>query len=225
MRVGGRLKHSNIPYDQKHQILLSAKHHFTKLIIQHEHIKQLHAGTQSTIAAVRMKYWPLSLKNSVKSVIRSCVTCIKAKPICTDYLMGDLPQHRLTPGKAFENIGVDYFGPVHIRDSMKRKHNLIKAYGAVFVCFATKAIHVELVGNLSTEAFLAALKRFVARKGSISNIYSDNGTQFIGANTELKKLLKQLQTQTQTEQVKAYMAHNGIRWHFIPPRSPHFGGL
>ncbi|GJQ88544.1 hypothetical protein Trydic_g3631 [Trypoxylus dichotomus] len=141
------------------------------------------------------------------------------------YLMGDLPQHRLTPGKAFENIGVDYFGPVHIRDSMKRKHNLIKAYGAVFVCFATKAVHVELVGNLSTEAFLAALKRFVARRGSISNIYSDNGTQFIGANTELKKLLKQLQTQTQTEQVKAYMAHNGIRWHFIPPRSPHFGGL
>ncbi|GJQ70763.1 hypothetical protein Trydic_g23054, partial [Trypoxylus dichotomus] len=225
MRVGGRLKHSNIPYDQKHQILLPAKHHFTKLIIQHEHIKQLHAGTQSTIAAVRMKYWPLSLKNSVKSVIRSCVTCIKAKPICTDYLMGDLPQHRLTPGKAFENIGVDYFGPVHIRDSMKRKHNLIKAYGAVFVCFATKAVHVELVGNLSTEAFLAALKRFVARRGSISNIYSDNGTQFIGANTELKKLLKQLQTQTQTEQVKAYMAHNGLRWHFIPPRSPHFGGL
>ncbi|GJQ79779.1 hypothetical protein Trydic_g19269, partial [Trypoxylus dichotomus] len=181
--------------------------------------------TQSTIAAVRMKYWPLSLKNSVKSVIRSCVTCIKAKPRCTDYLMGDLPQHRLTPGKAFENIGVDYFGPVHIRDSMKRKYNLIKAYGAVFVCFATKAVHVELVGNLSTEAFLAALKRFVARRGSISNIYSDNGTQFIGANTELKKLLKQLQTQTQTEQVKAYMAHNGIRWHFIPPRSPHFGGL
>ncbi|GJQ77806.1 hypothetical protein Trydic_g4703, partial [Trypoxylus dichotomus] len=141
------------------------------------------------------------------------------------YLMGDLSQHRLTPGKAFENIGVDYFGPVHIRDSMKRKHNLIKAYGAVFVCFATKAVHVELVGNLSTEAFLAALKRFVARRGSISNIYSDNGTQFIGANTELKKLLKQLQTQTQTEQVKAYMAHNGTRWHFIPPRSPHFGGL
>ncbi|GJQ73362.1 hypothetical protein Trydic_g13729 [Trypoxylus dichotomus] len=158
-----------------------------------------------------MEYWPLSLRNSLKAVIKSCITCIKTKPICTDYFFASLVQHRIIPGKAFENIGVDYFGPVHIRDTTRRKHNFIKAYCAVFVWFGAKAVHVELVGNLSTKAFLAALKRFVARKESNLNIYSDNGTQFIGANTALKKLVKQLQAQIQTGQVNTYLTHNGTR--------------
>lgn len=225
IRVGGRLKHSNIPYPQKHQALLPAKHPFTKLIILNEHIKQLHAGTQQTMAAIRTKYWPLSLRNSVKAIIKTCITCFKTKPANVEYIMGNLPEHRVTPAKPFENIGVDYFGPIHIRENMKRKAKLVKSYGAIFVCFATKAVHIELVSNLSTEAFLAALKRLLSRRGSISNIYSDNGTQFVGANTELKKLRLQLQSQMKNENVKAYLANNDIKWHFIPPRSPHFGGL
>ncbi|GJQ71474.1 hypothetical protein Trydic_g13553 [Trypoxylus dichotomus] len=225
IRVGGRLKHSNISYPQKHQALLPAKHPLTKLIILNEHFKQLHAGTQQTIAAIRTKYWPVSLRNSVKAAIKTCVTCFKAKPTNAEYIMDNLPERRVTPAKPFENIGVDYFGPIYIRESMKRKANLVKSYGAIFVCFATKAVHIEIVSCLSTQAFLAALRRLVSRRGNISNIYSDNGTQFVGANAELKKLQLQLQNQIKSENVKAYLADNDIKWHFIPPKSSHFGGL
>ncbi|GJQ76032.1 hypothetical protein Trydic_g18085 [Trypoxylus dichotomus] len=202
IRVGGRLKHSNIPYPQKHQALLPAKHPLTKLIILNEHFK-----------------------NSVKAAIKTCVTCFKAKPTNAEYIMSNLPERTLTPAKPIENISVDYFGPIHTCDSMKREANLIKSYGAIFVCFATKAEHVELVRCLSTEAFLAALRRLISRRENISNIYSDNGSQFVGATAELKRLQLQLQNQIKFENVKAYLANNDIKWHFILLKSPHFGGL
>lgn len=225
IRVGGRLKNAPISYSQKHQVLLPSRHVLTKLIINNEHIKQFHAGLQLTISSIRAKYWPLSARSIVRSIIRNCITCFKTRPTTVKYLMGNLPLTRVLPARPFQNVGVDYFGPVYLRESSRRKALVAKAYGAVFVCFATKAVHLELVGNLTTNSFIAALKRFTARRGKISNIYSDNGTQFVGANNELRKLMNQLHAQVSKGSISEYLIADDINWHFIPPRAPHFGGL
>lgn len=96
----------------------------------------------------------------------------------------------------------------------------------MFVCFSTKAVHLELVGDLSTAAFLAALKRFVARRGKVSEIHSDNATNYKGAANELHQLYKLLKSNTLSRKlIFDWCANTDITWKFIPPRAPHFGGL
>ncbi|XP_043480294.1 uncharacterized protein LOC122509993 [Leptopilina heterotoma] len=96
---------------------------------------------------------------------------------------------------------------------------------AVFVCFATKAVHLELASDLTTEAFLACLKRFFARRGISQSIHSDNATNFVGTNNEIKELFKTINTVIIDERTKEYLSNKSVSWHFIPPRAPHFGGL
>jgi hypothetical protein len=98
--------------------------------------------------------------------------------------MGDLPKERLQPSRPFSTSGVDYAGPYLIKSSKLRNAKKVKSYIALFVCFSTKAVHLELVGDLTTESFLAAFKRFTSRRGHVSEIFSDNGTNFIRAECE-----------------------------------------
>lgn len=90
-------------------------------------------------------------------------------------------------------------------------------------CFTTKALHIELVSDLTSEAFLAALRRFVSRRGKPIKIYSDNGTNFVGAKAELDAFTKFVKTNDIS--IRTQLANEGIEWHFIPVQSPHFGGL
>ena len=108
--------------------------------------------------------------------------------------MGDLPSVRVKSSPPFSTTGVDFAGPITLRRGHTRKPTYVKAYVCVFVCLTTKAVHLELVSDLSTEAFLAALRRFVARRGCPYKILSDNGTNFVGANHELQKLYHHLET-------------------------------
>jgi len=225
MRVGGRLRNSAMSFDKIHPILLPAKHTFTWLVIRHEHHKQLHAGAQATLAAIRTKYWPLSARSNVKKCIRTCVTCFKAAPRSSQAIMGDLPSCRVKPAKPFETTGIDYCGPILIKSGRLRNAKRIKAYIAIFVCLCTKAVHIELVSDLSTEAFLSALKRFIARRGKITRIYSDNGTNFRGAANALKELYQLLHSRHCQETIDKGLKEDHIEWHFIPPHAPHFGGI
>ncbi|XP_075151125.1 uncharacterized protein LOC142225233 [Haematobia irritans] len=106
-----------------------------------------------------------------------------------------------------------------------RGRPLSKVYLAVFICFSVKAVHLELVPELTTESFISALKRFIARRGHCSTIYSDNATNFIGANRELREMLKSFMSDDHYKMVNEACGEAGITWRFIPPRSPHFGGL
>ncbi|CAK1595921.1 unnamed protein product [Parnassius mnemosyne] len=133
--------------------------------------------------------------------------------------MGSLPAVRCTPARPFLHSGVDYAGPINIRTSKGRGYHAYKGYICVFVCMVTRAIHLEAVSDLSTQGFLAAFRRFVSRRGHCSQIWSDNGTNFVGAARELNDL-KSIQ-QSVAQQVEA----EGTQWHFIPPHAPHFGGL
>ena len=113
-------------------------------------------------------------------------------------------------------------GPFEINGGNTRSKFISKCYITVFICMATKAIRLELVSDLTSEAFIAALKCFVARRGLIDHLYSDNGSNFVGANRELNAFFK---SEEFLRQVRSYTAKTQFHWHFIPLNSPHFGGL
>ncbi|XP_076383571.1 uncharacterized protein LOC143260874 [Megalopta genalis] len=226
IRVGGRLRNADIKYTQRYPIILPKSHPVTALITQFEHQQTLHSGIQGTLNAVRQRYWPVDGKNMTRHIIRKCLRCFKAKPTGPpDYLMGNLPRDRLVATRPFENTGVDYCGPLFVKEKRFRNQKRLKVYGAVFICFVTKAVHSELVSDLTTEAFLAALNRFFSRRGRSKNIYSDNATNFIGAKNEIAELLTLVRSRDHNDQVARHLANVGIVWHCSPPRSPHFGGL
>ncbi|XP_038106386.1 uncharacterized protein LOC119766077 [Culex quinquefasciatus] len=137
--------------------------------------------------------------------------------------MGELLSARVTVARPFSKVGVDYFGPVYIRPGPRRV--AIKAYVAVFVCMGTKAAHLELVTDLSTDRFIQALRRFIGRRGLPAEIFSDNGTNFVGARNQLQNLFELLRSKDHSEKVSKECADQGIQWHFNPPGAPHFGGL
>ncbi|XP_076381801.1 uncharacterized protein LOC143260421 [Megalopta genalis] len=222
LRVGGRLQNSTLAFAQKHPILLPRSHHVTDLIIRDAHTKGLHSGITATLHDVRQTYWPIDGRNATRKIVRQCVRCFRVNPPTVDYLMGNLPAARVTESRPFQNSGVDYCGPFYIKERRHRNRTRIKVYVAVFTCFATKAVHLEVAGDLTTDAFMAALKRFVARRGACQNMYSDNGTNFVGADNELREIYRTLPTD---ERLQTFLTTKGIAWHFTPALSPHFGGL
>jgi len=140
--------------------------------------------------------------------------------------MGNLPKHRVErPSRCFETCGVDYAGPLYIKSSHRRNAAISKAYICIFICFSTKAIHIELVYDLTADGFIVALKRFISRRGICQHIYTDNATNFVGANKQLEELKNVWDSKEHKENVQSFLNGNSITWHFIPPRAPHFGGL
>ncbi|KAJ0169142.1 hypothetical protein K1T71_013713 [Dendrolimus kikuchii] len=135
--------------------------------------------------------------------------------------MGNLPQQRLLPGGyPFETTGVDYSGAITCASRQGRGCRLVKVYIAIFICFTTKAVHLELVGDLTSNKYLLALYRFISRRGKPIHIYSDNGTSFVGAYNDISKFLK-----SNCNSLAEQLANEGINFHFIPAYSPHFGGI
>ena len=225
LRVGGRLKNFMLDYEVKHPIILPNRHFVTDLIITQEHQLQLHSGPQSTLYSLRLRYWPINGRSNTRRIIKKCVRCFRAKPKVLFPKMGDLPVHRVEPLRPFLRCGVDYAGPVLIKTGSKRSTKTAKAYVALFICFTTKAVHIELVSDLSSEAFLATFNRFVSRRGNVLDLYSDNGTNFVGANRYLKELGHFLKSHQFYEEVIKHLQLRNTIWHFISPRSPHMGGL
>ncbi|XP_011860104.1 PREDICTED: uncharacterized protein LOC105557467 [Vollenhovia emeryi] len=222
LRVGGRLRHSALPYETKHQLILPSHNRFTQLVIEHEHARLLHAGPQATLGALRLQYWILGARGIIRAIVHKCVPCFKAGPRASQQVMGNLPSFRVKPSRPFDNLGVDYCGPIFVREGNRRNARRSKAWIAIFVCLVTKAVHIELVTNLSTEGLLNALKRFIGRRGKPSNMFSDNGTNFVGANCELEELFNREEFR---HSIVNKMAEEAIAWHFIPPKAPYFGRL
>ncbi|XP_058837430.1 uncharacterized protein LOC131693535 [Topomyia yanbarensis] len=223
IRLGGRLRHSLESENTKHPIVLPAQHQFTRLILRYYHERLLHAGPQLLLGVVRLKFWPLGGRSVARHIVHKCQRCFRSKPTLVQQFMGDLPASRVTVSRPFSRSGVDYFGPVYIRPVPRRA--AVKAYVAIFICLCTKAVHLELVTDLSTNRFLQALRRFVSRRGRCTDMYSDNGTNFVGARNQLQEFLKMLKNRDHYDAVSKECAKEGIQWHFNPPSAPHFGGL
>ena len=221
IRLGGRLVHSALCYDERHPVVLP-RCRVSELLIDWAHRRCLHGGTQLTLRLLRQSYWIISARSLVKSHIHKCVKCVRHSAQTATQLMGDLPSPRVTPSPPFTHTGVDYAGPMDIIKGVSRGQRTTKHYVAVFVCLSTRAIHLESVDDYTTNGFLAAFDRFVARRGLPSDMYSDNGTNFHGADRELSRSFKAVLSD---QRFHDSLACDVVTWHFIPPVAPHFGGL
>jgi len=208
-----------------HQMILYPDHHFTKLVFSAEHIWLHHAEPQLLTASLREKFWIPRIRNLVRSVIHQCLPYYKFKAQATQQLIGELPPSRVRPSRPFLTTGVDYAGPILLRLGPTRSKTIVKGYIAIFVCLVTKAFHIEVVTSLTIEAFLAALRRFIARRGKPRTMYSDNDTNFQGASNELHEIYNMLHTSSQMTRIQDFLTSEGCDWKYIPPHSPHFGGL
>ncbi|XP_076232928.1 uncharacterized protein LOC143178274 [Calliopsis andreniformis] len=205
-------------------MILPYEHRLTVTIIEYERRRLLHVECQHTLSSLRTRFWPICDKRIVKKVLHKCLQCFKVNPVGSKHIMGNLPAARVTPTRAFSTCGVDYASPILIKEK-GRARAAHKSYICVFVCFVTKAVHLELATDLTTDAFLNCLHRFMSRRGRSHCIYSDNGTNFIGARNELNELEVLLNSEHHNDRIRPILSQEQIQWHLIPPHSPHFGGL
>lgn len=213
IRVGGRLRHSDLQFEAKHPLLLPGDNPLSRLIIEHVHKTNLHPGIKTLSYLIVQQFWILSPRKVINRCLSRCYRCFKANPKTLTPPMADLPSFRVNQLRAFHTVCVDFAGPFLITMAKNRGVKSTKAYVCVFVCCAVKAIHLELVSDMTAEAFIAAFERFVSRRGPCYAIHSDQGTNFVGASNQLRKLAADASVQLK------------IEWHFNPPSAPHFNGL
>ncbi|XP_073976442.1 uncharacterized protein [Rhodnius prolixus] len=225
LRVGGRLSASTLPYGFRHPLLLPKDHHLTRLIVDDAHLRLLHAGALATHSYLRRQYWIVNGRNVVRHRLAKCNRCFSVKPRPVIQPLGNLPAERISAASAFTVTGVDYAGPFAVSSARLRGAATTKGYLVAFICFATKAVHFEIASELSTSAFLAAFRRFTARRGLPTTVFSDNGTNFVGAHHQLRDLGRLIRNPRHQQLFVDSASTRGIEWRFIPPASPHFGGL
>lgn len=225
LRVGGRLQHSALPYSHKHQIILPKESTVTHLLIQNEHLKLLHSGQKLVLSSLQQRYWIVNGLRLVKKFLHRCMTCFRHKGVTAKQLMGSLPADRVNISRCFKKIGLDFAGPVAVKQSRIRGVITSHAYLCLFVCFVTHACHIELLSSLQTHTFIASLKRFIARRNVPSEIYCDNASTFKAANTHLSELYKLNSSKTHQAQVQTAASKLGINFKFVPCYSPVFAGL
>ena len=221
LRVGGRLLNAPLDFNAKFPLILSKNSHFCQIYVRHLHISNCHVGPKGLVALLRQKIWIVNAKEIARKIVRTCVNCFKFKPQFLSQLMGNLPEDRFVGNRAFLICGVDFCGPIYTTLRIRGKQP-IKTYIAVFVCFATKAVHLEAVNELSTDAFLCTLNRFIGRRGLPRKIWCDNGRNFVGSANLLSGQILGAKDQ---EKIQQSSAQRGIDFQFIPPRAPNFGGL
>ncbi|CAA9996049.1 unnamed protein product, partial [Nesidiocoris tenuis] len=223
LRVGGRLQHSTLADHSKHPLILPKTAPLSALVCDYYHQITLHGGAQVTQATLQSKFWILSARSLVRKRIHRCLTCYRETVKPTHPQMADLPPARVTQDRVFADTGVDFAGPFLVKQNTSRRAREVKAYMCIFVCTRVKAVHIELVGSLSTASYQAALERFVARRGLCRNIFCDQGRNFVGAAREMEEIRAFLQ-QTE-EDVGTFLSTRNVEYRFNPPLSPWMGGL
>ena len=213
-----RLQRSPLSDEAKHPIILPSGHHVTELIILQFHKDEGHAGPLQTSSALRQKYWDVRGHATVRKVLKTCLVCRIQNAKNSQQLMAPLPTPRVIPGKpAFTCTGVDYAGPFFT----KLGRRSTKRYICLFTCLATRAVHLECAFSLDEDSFLRAFLRFTRRRCTPEDVYSDNGSNFVGAEQEMKKSL----AEWNQSQIQKRCARKGVRRHFNPPAASHQGGV
>ena len=221
LRVGGRDCVKKVSYSSRHPVILSGKHPVTKLMIHFEHLCLLHAGPTLLACSLNHHFYILGGRKAIRSITHSCVICRRTSAKPQHQMLGQLPIECLTPDLVFEKVGVDYAGPFYIKYGHVRKPTVVKTYASVFVSFSVKAVLLELVSELTTEAFLACLRCFISRWGKPTLIWSNHSTNFVGAALEIKELVAFLKTQRSQDAISEFCSTQNIQWKFIPEHAPH----
>ncbi|XP_048048490.1 uncharacterized protein LOC125269604 isoform X1 [Megalobrama amblycephala] len=218
LKVGGRLRHSNYSESLKHPAIIPQNHSVTKMIIAHCHEKIKHQGKGFTINEVRSHgYWIPGISKSVASYIRRCVACRKLRRPTEIQKMADLPSERVNPSPPFMYTGMDCFGPFLV----KRGRSVCKRYGLLLTCLCSRAVHIEMLTDMTTDSFINALRCFIAIRGTVQQIRSDQGTNFMGAKNEFKKALEEIDT----ERVAAFLSEKQCDFVMNAPHASHVGGV
>ena len=223
--VGGRLRNANIEETQKHPVILSAKDRYTKLLLVHYHLTLMHAGPTAVLSHSGNMFYISGARRLAREICKTCVTCRRAAAKLGPQLMGQLPPTRLDPDYVFYNTGLDYAGPYLLKEGYVRRPVTIKCWMAVFVCFCTKAVHLELVKDATSESLVACISRFCSRRGLPHTIHSDNGSTMVGAKNELANLYSVLSTTKTKNGISDYLLSQRVQWKLTPVKAPHFGGL
>ncbi|XP_059223126.1 uncharacterized protein LOC131996940 [Stomoxys calcitrans] len=219
IRAFGRIQNGAfLNLEARQPIILPKNHRFTRLLVEFYHRKFLHINTATAMSEIRQKYWVPSLRQLLNSIQSHCSACKlrRARPLQPQ--MSALPMERVTSyDRAFTYTGLDYFGPVSVGIRRQRE----KRWVALFTCFTTRAIHLEIATDLSSDACLMCIRNFINRRGVPVSIRSDNGTNFVGIAKELQGIDMFLDTNSLSSGLTAL----GIKWIFNTPLNPSEGGV
>ncbi|XP_071827282.1 uncharacterized protein [Apostichopus japonicus] len=216
--VGGRLRRADLPEETKHQIVIPKSSPVARLIVLETHKSLGHMGKSAILVRLWKKYWVVGAGTIIRSIVGKCTICRKYQAKRGEQKMAALPIERVTSDRPpFDHTGIDMFGPFEI----KRGRSIVKRYGLILTCLATRAIHLEILHSADSDSCLNALRRFLCRRGSISSIRSDNGTNFVGTERTLREALKAWNK----SDIPDWLAQRGITWEFNPPAASHFGGI
>ncbi|XP_072937318.1 uncharacterized protein [Epargyreus clarus] len=216
LKIRGRIGAATAPTAMKRPVILDGRHHITRLLVQREHCAAGHANRERVTNDLRQRYWIVHLRPTVRAIERDCALCKRRKARPQVPATGDLPRERLEPFKRpFSYCGIDYFGPMVVKVGRRRE----KRWGALFTCLTTRAVHLEIVPSLSTNSAIMAMRRMAARRGWPRTMYSDNATNFRGADKELRAAYEEWAPALRDEGLSHRM-----EWRYIPPGAPNQGG-
>lgn len=225
IRVGGRLQNSSFSYNVKHPIIIPYHSKLASLIVDYAHKSTCHGGNQLTLALIRQEYWIPGAKRAVKKHINNCIRCHRFRAHGAQQLMGNLPSMRTqTTRKPFLYTGTDLAGPIQLKMSHVRGTRTQKGYIVIFICLSTRAIHIEVVTDLSSDAFIAAFKRLIGRRGNVAVLQSDNGTNFVGAS-KILELESEEAIQEYNKEIQDKLLKFSTKFKFNPAASPWMGGI
>lgn len=214
LRVGGRLSHSALHHDVKHPAILPKKSHVSALLVKHHHELVHHQGRGMTMNELRANgIWILGCGNVVSSHIYKCVKCGKYRRTTEVQQMANLPEERTETSPPFTYCGLDCFRPFIVREGRKE----VKRYGLVFTCLCSRGVHIETLDDMTSDAFMNALRILVAIRGPVRQLRCDQGTNFMGARKELSKLLKGMDPERQRA--------IGCEFLMNVPAASHMGGV
>ena len=213
--AGCRLEEwSGHTYDNQNPVVLSSKSKLAVLYARKVH-ESCHLGVSTIVSKIRRKYWIVGARNLVKKIRHKCSTCRKLDRALQNQVMGKIPAERLRPAPAWSYSSLDLFGPFEIRGEAN-KRSRAKGYGVILNCLLSRAVHLEIVTDYGTDAFLLAIRRFIALRGCPIKMWSDRGTQLVAANKEMKQVI----ANHDEKLILEFGSDNSIDWEFTSPDAP-----
>ena len=216
-RCGGRLDNSEVPPDAKHPVFLDKNHHLTSLIVRNCHARVKHGGVKATLTELRSRYWIVKGRNLVRRILHKCVICrrFQNKPYCPPPAP-PLPSFRVRESRPFSFTGVNFAGPLYVWDKVSSTSR--KTWVCLYTCCATRAVHLDLVPDMTAPSFIRSFKRFTSRRGFPVRIISDNAKTF-------KSAAKMITAVLESAEVQQHFTNVNIKWSFNLEKAPWWGGL